>query len=68
MGGGDCVPLKLGLRLSGPALVLLYRDEAASGLFSTSSRSSANKLHLRQRIMPVRGLNSKADCAEVATR
>ena len=58
----DCVPLKLGLKLSGPSLVLLYRDEAATGLFSKQEGV------LRQRTMPIRGLTTKSDCSEAASR
>ena len=59
----DCVPLKLGLKVSGPVLVLLYQDNAASGLF-TNKRNNV----LRQRTMPIRELNTKSDCSEVASR
>ena len=64
----DCVPLKLGLKLSGPCLVLLYRDEVTSGLFSKPSTSFESPVRLRQRTMPVRNLSKASDCADLASR
>ena len=65
----DCVPLKLGLKLSGPCLVLLYRDEVTSGLFSKPSTSfEESPVRLRQRTMPVRNLSKASDCADLASR